>query len=555
MRLMRLLLPALCVALSIGIAAQGGVWCYLALLFSALGGGAVLLNVLEGVYRADQNRLEQRQRGVKPLQDYRSLRAMAYRLMSRASSTAIATAEVSHYADLMDQRLAKQEAMAREASASMTAINAAIMQVSASASQVAALAERAREASHHNHSELDDIIQDMSNVAERSHQALEMLSALNDKIERVRNVTTIIEEIAEQTHLLSLNASIEAARAGEHGRGFAVVAEEVRNLALKTFTETQSVDELVKDMHASGQTVVDTIGDLMARIGERSQGLQTVGSRLGTMTQEFDQVQSEITRVAEAMENTRQHSQTVADSLSQLEDDVDEGNRNMHDLAEQAQALMEAAESVDGELAQQRLVGRHQQVFHAARATADKVAKLLEQAIAKGELSDTQLFQPRYEQIPGTQPPQYKTDFDSFTDRYLPDLQEPLLTQLGLSYAIACDRNGYVPTHNNAVSLAPTGDYAHDLKFCRNKRIFDDPTGSRCGVHEKPLLLQTYKRDTGEIMHDLSVPVYVQGRHWGGFRVGYQPERDNASTAKVNAVANANAAAPQALTGRSVARA
>ncbi|MFJ5539542.1 methyl-accepting chemotaxis protein [Vreelandella titanicae] len=555
MHLLRLLVPVLFVALSIGLAAQGGHWRYLALLLAAMGGGAMLLSALEGVYRADQRHLEQSRFGFKPLRDYRSLRAMAYRLMNRASSTAIASAEVSHYADLMDQRLTKQETMAREASSSMTAINAAIMQVSASASQVAALAESAREASHHNHAELDDIIQDMSDVADRSNQALEMLTALNDKIERVRNVTSMIEGIAEQTHLLSLNASIEAARAGEHGRGFAVVAGEVRNLALKTSTATQSVDELVKDMHQSGQSVVDTIGDLMARISERSKGLQVVGTSLGTMTQEFDQVQSEITRVADAMENTRQHSQTVADSLSQLEDDVDEGNRNMHDLAEQARALMEAAEGVDGELAQQHLEGRHQQVFHAARLTADKLGKLLEKAIASGELSGTQLFQPHYEQILGTQPPQYKTGFDSFTDRYLPDLQEPLLTQLSLSYAIACDRKGYVPTHNKAVSLAPTGDYAHDLKFCRNKRIFDDPTGSRCGAHEKPLLLQTYKRDTGEIMHDLSVPVYVQGKHWGGFRVGYQPERDTASTPVLEAAADASASSPLALTSRSVARA
>lgn len=555
MRLLRLFVPVLLVALAIGLAAQGGIWGYLALLFALLGGGAFLLSALETIYRSDHLHLEQRKRGLKPLQDYRSLRAMAYRLMNRASSTAIASAEVSHYADLMDHRLIQQETMAREASSSMTAINAAIMQVSASASQVAALAESAREASHHNHAELDDIIRDMSDVADRSNQALEMLTALNEKIERVRNVTSMIEDIAEQTHLLSLNASIEAARAGEHGRGFAVVAGEVRNLALKTSTATQSVDELVKDMHESGQSVVATMGHLMTRISERSKGLQVVGNSLGTMTQEFDQVQTEITLVADAMENTRQHSQTVADSLSQLEDDVDEGNRNMHDLAEQARALMEAAEGVDGELAQQHLAGRHQQVFRTARSTADKLGKLLEKAMTSGELSETKLFQPHYEQVPGTQPPLYKTGFDTFTDKHLPNLQEPLLKQLGLSYAIACDRNGYVPTHNQAVSREPTGDYAHDLKFCRSKRIFDDPTGSRCGAHEKPLLLQTYKRDTGEIMHDLSVPVYVQGKHWGGFRVGYQPEWDSASTPMLEATVDANATPPLALTSRRVARA
>lgn len=525
MQLLRLLVSLAVLGVSAWMISQSGALAYLALLLASLVGANLMLQALNAVYAADQARLMRPIHGVKAMRDYGSLRAMAYRLMNRASSTAIASAEVSHYADLMAHRLAKQETMASDASSSTSAINAAIMQVSASASQVAALAESARQASHHNHAELADIISDMSDVAERSDQALEMLTALNDKIERVRNVTSMIEDIAEQTHLLSLNASIEAARAGEHGRGFAVVAGEVRNLALKTSAATQSVDELVKDMHQSGQSVVSTMGTLMNRIRERSQGMQQVGVSLATITGQFDNVEQEITSVAEAMESTKAHSQTVADSLRQLEDDVDEGNRDMHDLAQQARALMEAAEGVDGELAQQRLQGRHQHVFSVARQVADRIGKRFEKAIATGELSETALFQPDYVTMPGTQPPLYHTGFDAFTDQQLPGLQEPLLTEHGLSYAIACDRNGYVPTHNAAVSRVPTGDYKHDLAYCRSKRIFDDPTGSRCGAHEQPLLLQTYKRDTGEIMHDLSVPIYINGRHWGGFRVGYQPDK------------------------------
>lgn len=527
MRLFRWLVPLLLIIAATLLVSLSGPWAYAALVCATLAGVTAVASALYAIYNAGHQPSSQREL-LKPLRDYGSLRAMSYRLMKRASSTAIASAEVSHYADLMAQRLGKQEGMASEASSSMSAINTAIVQVSASASHVAALAESARQASHHNHDELTAIIHDMTEVAERSSQALEMLTALNDKIERVRNVTSMIEDIAEQTHLLSLNASIEAARAGEHGRGFAVVAGEVRNLAMKTSTATQSVDELVKDMHQSGHSVVVTMGDLMTRVRERSQGMQRVGSSLATITEEFDQVQQEITSVAEAMSSTRAHSQTVADSLRQLEKDVDEGNRNMHELALQARALMDAAEGVDGELAQQRLLGRHQTVFLAARRTADHIGKLFEAAIARGELSEAMLFQPDYAPIDGTRPPLYHTGYDHFTDQQLPTLQEPLLGEYSLSYAIACDRNGYVPTHNAAVSREPTGDYEHDLKYCRSKRIFDDPTGSRCGAHEKPLLLQTYKRDTGEIMHDLSVPIYINGKHWGGFRVGYQPEKETA---------------------------
>ena len=127
--------------------------------------------------------------------------------------------------------------------------------------------------------------------------------------------------------------------------------------------------------------------------------------------------------------------------------------------------------------------------------------------------------------MPNSFPAKYKTRFDHYADQVLPAIQEPLLSQHeGLVFAIASTPEGYVPTHNNAFNHAPTGDRAVDTLKSRSKRLFNDRTGIRCGSHQQPLLLQTYTRDTGELMHDLSVPIYVEGRHWGGLRLGYKPE-------------------------------
>lgn len=91
-------------------------------------------------------------------------------------------------------------------------------------------------------------------------------------------------------------------------------------------------------------------------------------------------------------------------------------------------------------------------------------------------------------------------------------------------FAISTTPEGYVPTHNAAFNHPPSGDAAVDAAKSRGKRLFNDRTGIRCGSHRQALLLQTYMRDTGELMHDLSVPIMVQGRHWGGLRLGYRPE-------------------------------
>jgi len=82
--------------------------------------------------------------------------------------------------------------------------------------------------------------------------------------------------------------------------------------------------------------------------------------------------------------------------------------------------------------------------------------------------------------------------------------------------------NGYVPTHNNQFCQALTGNYDKDFIGNRTKRLFEDRVGRSAGAHEEKYSLQTYRRDTGELMFDLSMPIYVNGRHWGGMRCGYR---------------------------------
>jgi methyl-accepting chemotaxis protein len=109
------------------------------------------------------------------------------------------------------------------------------------------------------------------------------------------------------------------------------------------------------------------------------------------------------------------------------------------------------------------------------------------------------------------------------TDQGLPDIQEPILERhQHILYAGAVDKKGYFPTHNRRYTQPLSGNYDKDLINNRTKRIFDDPTGRRCGSHTDSFLLQTYKRDTGDILHDLSIPIYVKGKHWGGFRIGFK---------------------------------
>lgn len=171
----------------------------------------------------------------------------------------------------------------------------------------------------------------------------------------------------------------------------------------------------------------------------------------------------------------------------------------------------------------------HERGIILAQTGAATSGKILSDAIAHGVMTEEQIFDTNYIPIPKTIPQKYHTMFDSFTDANLSKVQDPFLNDKVLIYAVSQDINGYVPTHNNVYPKSgvfePGGIGDNPA---RSKRIFNDEVGLACSQNTEPYLLQVYKRgDTGETMWDISSPIYVNGRHWGCFRVGFSIEETN----------------------------
>ena len=373
--------------------------------------------------------------------------------------------------------------------------------------------------------ELIESIARMHQLSQRANNSRELIEALSLRSDDIQRVTLVIQSIANQTNLLALNAAIEAARAGEHGRGFAVVADEVRGLAARTAAATGEVGEMVVDIQQRTAQVVEQIRQLSSDLDRGVEQVEHTGQHLENIARLAAGVEHQVGEIAQGAETNREQLDSLFHAIEQMRSDLAVSDEQTQRLAQAAVQMEGQAESISERLAEVGLDDYHQRIYDLAREGANQIAARFEADIDQGRVSLEDLFDRNYQAIRNTSPPKFQTRFDRYTDQVLPAIQEPLLPRHeGLVFAIACTQQGYVPTHNTVFCQPLTGDTQVDTLQNRTKRKFADRTGIRCGSHQQPVLLQTYTRDTGELMHDLSVPIILKGRHWGGLRLGYKPQ-------------------------------
>ena len=461
------------------------------------------------------------------LSDAKAGRALLRNLQHSANNNAISAAEVSYAADQLKLRLDRQVTETASLTEFAGEMTGATQASTVQAKEAEALAQQASTASQEGRQALVQVIERIRDVHRQSDENLVCIQQLNEKSNRIQGVTSTIQSIAEQTNLLALNAAIEAARAGEQGRGFAVVADEVRQLARRTAEATADVAGTLGEIREDTAQIVTGIQALAVSIEQGVVSVESVGTQLDGIREQSDQLQRQVSQIAGIDRDNEHNLQQIFTVIETVRDDITESDVSVSSLAEQATTLMELAENTNAVFALNSEASYHRPFYQHALNASALVAGVFEQALADNTLKATALFDQNRQPIPHTSPLKYVSGFDRFTDQALPPIQKATKNASDqIVYAIATVPDGYIPTHNREFAHAPSGDAAKDLSRSRSKRLFNDRTGIRCGSHTQEMLLQTYRRDTGEIMHDLLVPIFVNGRHWGGFRIGYHPQRD-----------------------------
>lgn len=458
---------------------------------------------------------------VKPEQN--AAHAAFSTISTATSKMAIGAAEVSFYIDSLIKDIRHSSEDSLQIGRATTDLTGTSSQLNQNLQTINQTINQAATASQQADCNLQSGVTKIQELASAVSHAAGELQALRGNADKIQHITEVINNVADQTNLLALNAAIEAARAGEQGRGFAVVAEEVRALAGKTAGATKDIAGMLSDIRKQSEHTASLMQQLEQASQHVQQELQQVATGVNHISQEIKQSSgalSQIKRLSEGLEQTGSQISTAIESISQALNAI--GHKGQS-ITSQAIEVSVETETIYRELSQQDIDAFYQPIFEEAKQAAAAIGALLSQAISSGKLSREQLFSEKYQPIAKTNPQKFSTAYDSYTDQHFPAIQEPILErQPKVLYAGAVDRKGYFPTHNRKFSQPLTGNYDKDLLQNRTKRIFDDRTGRRCGSNTEAMLLQTYKRDTGEIMHDLSVPIYVDGKHWGGFRIGFK---------------------------------
>lgn len=260
-----------------------------------------------------------------------------------------------------------------------------VEEVASSAQSAAHTAQETAAVANHGGNAVEQVISGMENIKSKVFEAADKIKELGEQSVQIGEIIQVIDDIAEQTNLLALNAAIEAARAGEHGKGFAVVADEVRKLAEKSSKATKEIAELILNIQRGTEKAVLAMQEGTSEV-EAGAGLAVnAGDALGRILENVGRTNDEIQKISEAAATiSHQSAEVVAaiDDVAQVTEGNNIATREMAHSSEEAQKsikhIAKIAES--SAAAAQEVTASSQQMFSTSEIIAGSSKEVAEMA-------------------------------------------------------------------------------------------------------------------------------------------------------------------------------
>ncbi|MBK7257540.1 MAG: MCP four helix bundle domain-containing protein [Ignavibacteriae bacterium] len=269
----------------------------------------------------------------------------ALRKVSEAvSATASASSQISSSTEEMAAGAQEQTSQAAEVASAVEEMTKTIMENSKNASVAAETAKLARVSAEQGGKVVDDTVEGMKRIAGVVNKSAETVKELGKSSDQIGEIIGVIDDIADQTNLLALNAAIEAARAGEQGRGFAVVADEVRKLAERTTKATKEIAGMIKKIQSDTTGAVRSMEEGTNEVERGIELADKAGASLKEIVGVSQKVTDMVTQIAAASEEQSSASEQISknvEGISKVTGETAQGTQQIARAAEDLNRLTE----------------------------------------------------------------------------------------------------------------------------------------------------------------------------------------------------------------------